>query len=336
MTRLALCCIICTFIVSKGFAQEFKYGWGGSPTLSSISKYGFEQNYGDGEDEMDVQLDNGESRTILYGLNWTDGVISHEDCETGFDTSFDVYYISNLIGYMFEEDESEKELSIRFGSFIDSTSGEKKHITINLENDDTYEYAIRSMLKLTDSYLTFVDINDQTFTDTTNSTRSMARDTSRDDSTILELSIEAENISFPDNFEQSKVKEILLTVIRAPSEEQNTDLDSLSCYRFFDFGWSLRIGDPNADEDPEVHGSGEKVLTNTNNQKYNKQELSVFPNPTAADGIVNLSKEVTFNVFDSKGNLQLSGEGKEIDVSQLTPGIYIIHSGREREKLIVK
>lgn len=57
---------------------------------------------------------------------------------------------------------------------------------------------------------------------------------------------------------------------------------------------------------------------------------------TAADGIVNLSKDVNFNVFDNKGTLQLSGEGKEIDISEFESGIYMIQFGHQREKLIVR
>ena len=64
----------------------------------------------------------------------------------------------------------------------------------------------------------------------------------------------------------------------------------------------------------------------------NNSELQIFPNPT--DGIVYLSKNIDYKLYNVVGTLIKKGKGNNIDLSLLSNGIYILESEYNRTKII--
>jgi len=63
-----------------------------------------------------------------------------------------------------------------------------------------------------------------------------------------------------------------------------------------------------------------------------KSELQIFPNPT--NGLVYLSKNIDYKLYNVVGTLVEQGKGNIIDLSLLSNGIYILESEYNRTKII--
>jgi endoglucanase len=56
-----------------------------------------------------------------------------------------------------------------------------------------------------------------------------------------------------------------------------------------------------------------------------REPFSLYPNPSSS--LVNLSRLVHWTMYNSLGEAIMEGEGKQIDISTLAPGIYVVQSG---------
>ena len=70
----------------------------------------------------------------------------------------------------------------------------------------------------------------------------------------------------------------------------------------------------------------------TYTQEHQKSDWSVYPNPTTR--AVHLSKDIPWELYSSKGLFIKSGLGQDIDLSELSPGSYLLKSGTHFEHLI--
>ena len=65
----------------------------------------------------------------------------------------------------------------------------------------------------------------------------------------------------------------------------------------------------------------------------NKEVLTIYPNP--ATDILNISKEVEYSVYSYSGQKILKGFGKEIDVTKLSIGTYVLKTNNGDSKFTV-
>jgi len=66
----------------------------------------------------------------------------------------------------------------------------------------------------------------------------------------------------------------------------------------------------------------------------NKTDLKIYPNPT--NGIVYLSGNIEYKIYNVLGTFLMQGKGKLIDLSAYSNGIYILESEHSRTKIIKK
>jgi hypothetical protein len=64
----------------------------------------------------------------------------------------------------------------------------------------------------------------------------------------------------------------------------------------------------------------------------NKTDLKIYPNPT--NGIVYLSGNIEYKIYNVLGTFLMQGKGKLIDLSAYSNGIYILESEHSRTKII--
>lgn len=79
--------------------------------------------------------------------------------------------------------------------------------------------------------------------------------------------------------------------------------------------------------------SEEKIIVTSIGEEVNST-ISFYPNPTS--GIVNFSESGTFKVFNSFGQMILSGEGNQVDLSAQSSGVYMLQVVGKSFKIIKK
>ena len=87
----------------------------------------------------------------------------------------------------------------------------------------------------------------------------------------------------------------------------------------------------------EVYNAEKVQLINLNTPPplaiyENTSDLQIFPNPT--NGLVYLSENIDYKLYNVVGTLIKQGKGKSIDLSLLSNGIYILETEHNRTKII--
>lgn len=73
------------------------------------------------------------------------------------------------------------------------------------------------------------------------------------------------------------------------------------------------------------------------NKAQNNSQFSVLVYPNPANELLNLSKETAYQLYDVLGTLVLEGTPtREINVSQINPGVYFLKMAGETQKVIIK
>ena len=67
--------------------------------------------------------------------------------------------------------------------------------------------------------------------------------------------------------------------------------------------------------------------------KLGNGDYKINPNPVSQ--VLNIAKEaIDYRISDMSGNFLLNGNGVAVDVSKLSTGVYLLHSGKAVQKFI--